>query len=82
MLLGEVSSVRQAVVILARVCRLVLKHLDDLVIARSQETSQERTDPVDPVVVGEGTGGDARSERAGRVDAAAGVRDAPVPRCR
>lgn len=58
---------RSTSTVLARVGVLVVQELDGVVVARGDEGSEQRADPVDPVVALEGGSGDAGAERAGRV---------------
>ena len=58
-----------------RVGSLVFECLDDLVEADSNESSKERTDPVDPVVRVPITNNDSRAERSSRVERSTSVID-------
>ncbi len=55
---------------------LIVHELDEMVVPGSDESTQARPDPIDPMVTLKAGTGDARAERAGRVEAGAGVVDA------
>jgi len=62
--------------VLARVRSRVLEHLDEAVESGGQQRTQDRAQPVDPVVVVEVVIHDRRREGAGRVQRATGEVDA------
>ena len=66
----------EIVVVLAWIGRLPVQDLEKVEEPRGEEGAERGTEPVDPVVAGEGVVDDVRAEGAGRVDAGAGVVDA------
>jgi len=62
--------------VLAWVDLFVIEELDEAVEAGGHEGTDERSDPVDPVVTHELSGSDSRSETASWVEGTAGVEDA------
>lgn len=56
------------IVVLTGIDGGVLEHLEEGEEAACEETSQQRTDPVDPVIPGETAVDDVRTERSRRVE--------------
>jgi hypothetical protein len=71
LLLAEVSTRG----ILSRVDLLVVEVLDEAVESSSDRSSENRSNPVDPVITGEDVGCDSRAEATGWVQRATGVKD-------
>lgn len=61
--------------ILTRVCLLVVEVLDESIVSGSKRTAEERPDPVDPVVAGEGCASNSRTEASCGIEGSAGVVD-------
>lgn len=53
--------------VLTRICLLIVKMFDKSIISSSERSSEERSDPVDPMVVHEGPGYYRRTEAACRI---------------
>ncbi len=61
--------------ILPRIRLLIIQVLDEFVVGSGKESTHQRTEPVDPVVAGEGVGGDGGTKGTGRVEGTAGEVD-------
>lgn len=66
---------RLVLVVLAGVGGLVVKELEGVVETNREDGTEDRTDPVDPVVVGERLSNNAGAQRSSGVDTSAGGED-------
>lgn len=77
-LLGIIVGIGNASLIdfvLARIGRLVFEELDKLVEAGGDQTAQDGSHPVDPVMTGEGAGHDGGTKGPSGIDGSTGIID-------